>query len=282
MSLPRILLSLLALSSALAPCSSFAPRIAPPRRTSCPRDDVAIVARRASSRRGDDDVIDVDFLERTGKFVISAFVALSLTFSSPHDATFLPTIEPANAASTLAPPLLPSSPSAISISSSVLISRGGSTVSPPEDEVVIRELEAETREVKKEARIDEKKARIEKSREAFFEYEARMAEEQESRIEAAEFRAEAEYSYDKEQAELLRALEKKAEGEMKMASTPKERAAKIREARVSFFRPTMGSLRMGREGSVPMMSTTEFSNRVLVGANAPLVIFVQLHSIYSA
>lgn len=269
MSLPRILLSLLALSSALAPCSSFAPRIAPPRQTSCPRDDVAIVARRASSRRGDDDVIDVDFLERTGKFVISAFVALSLTFSSPHDATFLPTIEPANAAS-------------ISISSFVLISRGGSTVSPPEDEVVIRELEAETREVKKEARIDEKKARIEKSREAFFEYEARMAEEQESRIEAAEFRAEAEYSYDKEQAELLRALEKKAEGEMKMASTPKERAAKIREARVSFFRPTMGSLRMGREGSVPMMSTTEFSNRVLVGANAPLVIFVQLHSIYSA
>ncbi|KAL3807909.1 hypothetical protein ACHAXA_000348 [Cyclostephanos tholiformis] len=93
------------------------------------------------------------------------------------------------------------------------------------------ELELETREIEKEAKVDEKKARIEKSREAFFEYEARMAEEQESRIEAAEFRAEAEYNYDKEQAELLASLEKKAEGEMKLATTPQERAAKAREAR---------------------------------------------------
>jgi hypothetical protein len=234
MSIPRILLSLLALSSGPAPCASFAPRIAPQRRTPCPpREDARSIVARRASHSANVDVVDVDVAERTGGVVLSALVALSLTFSSP----LLSSIDPANAASSdsaqLPSPIPSSVVSRSSSSSSLLLSRGGTTASSPEDEEVMRELEAETRMIEKEARIDGKRARIEKSREAFFEYEARMAEEQESRIEAAEFRAEAEYSYDKEQADLLRALEKKAEAEMRAATTPKERAAKTREARVS-------------------------------------------------
>jgi hypothetical protein len=172
----------------------------------------------------DNDVVIDEIAERGGKFLGSAFVALVLTFSPQR----------ASAYDDVVPSFPPHPPPPISspYTSSVVLSRG--TVLPP-DEEVIKELELETREIEKEAKVDEKKARIEKSREAFFEYEARMAEEQESRIEAAEFRAEAEYNYDKEQAELLASLEKKAEGEMKLATTPQERAAKAREARVSRF-----------------------------------------------
>jgi hypothetical protein len=209
----KILLPLLAASSAPLPCSSFAP-VKPSIRPSRP----SIVA---SSGRGDDAnegsrveaAFGVDALERAGKVAGSAFVALALTFSP-----FL-SMSRSNAVPVPYP--------------SVTISRG--TLLPPDDEV-IKELEMETREAEKEAKIDERRARIEKSREAFFDYEAKMAEEQEARIEAAEFRAETEYNYDKEQAELLKSLEKKAEDEMKLAKTPQEKAAKTKEARVSLFR----------------------------------------------
>ncbi|KAL3804283.1 hypothetical protein ACHAW5_005881 [Stephanodiscus triporus] len=207
----KILLPLLAASSAPLPCSSFAP-VKPSIRP--PRPSVV-----ASFGRGDDanESSSVDALERAGKVAGSAFVALALTFSSivpAGDSNPFSSIASSNAAP------LPYS--------SVTISRG--TLLPPDDEV-IKELEIETREAEKEAKIDERKARIEKSREAFFDYEARMAEEQEARIEAAEFRAETEYNYDREQAELLKSLEKKAEDEMKLARTPQEKAAKTREAR---------------------------------------------------
>ena len=197
----------------------------------------------ASSARGDDGngrntgeagAFKVDeALERAGKVAGSAFVALALTFSSVTVTT--PAGGGVSISSANAAPL-----------PSVIISRGA-ILSP--DEEVIKELEAETREAEREAKIDEKRVRIEKSRERFFEYEAKMAEEQEARIEAEEFRAEAEYSYDKEQAELLKALEKKAEREMKLATTPQEKAAKTREARVSFIRERK------REASVPIEGT---------------------------
>ena len=145
-----------------------------------------------------------------------------------------------------------------------MISRGA-ILSP--DEEVIKELEVETREAEREARIDEKRARVERSRERFFEYEAKMAEEQEARIEAEEFRAEAEYSYDREQAELLKALEKKAEGEMKLAATPQEKAAKTREARVSFF------LERGKRERLPCRSRARRSSSTAVVWFSPFIVY---------
>ncbi len=244
----KILLPLLAASSAPLPCRSFAPSNPPllPSRPPSnggssalhPRNMPRVVV--ACSARGDDgnernsgdaSAFKVEeALERAGKVAGSAFVALALAFSSVTVTT--PAGGGAFIASANAAPL-----------PSIMISRGA-ILSP--DEEVIKELEVETREAEREAKIDEKRARLEKSRERFFDYEAKMAEETEARIEAEEFRAEAEYSYEKEQAELLKALEQKAEREMKLATTPQEKAAKTREARVSFIRDRK------REASVPI------------------------------
>jgi len=239
MSFLKILLPLLAASSAPLPVRSFAPSN-PPLLPSRPPSNVGGNERRG----GEAGAFKVDeALERAGKVAGSAFVAIALAFSvtaaAPGSSSYY-----ANAATTTT--LLPS----------VMISRGA-ILSP--DEEVIKELELETREAEREAKIDEKRARVEKSRERFFEYEAKMAEEQEARIEAEEFRAEAEVSYDKEQAELLKALEKKAEREMKLATTPQEKAAKTREARVSFIRERKeSSFRADRGHEAPPQSVASF------------------------
>lgn len=219
----------------------------------------------ARSARGDDGnerhggevgAFKVDeALGRAGKVAGSAFVALALAFSV---ATAPPGGgEGASIASSYANAATPLP--------SVMISRGA-ILSP--DEEVIKELEVETREAEREARIDEKRARVERSRERFFEYEAKMAEEQEARIEAEEFRAEAEYSYDKEQAELLKALEKKAEREMKLAATPQEKAAKTREARVSFF------FERGKRERLPCRSRARRSSSTSVVRFSPFIVFI--------
>ena len=111
--------------------------------------------------------------------------------------------------------------------------KSSNVVLESDDDLVIKSLEKETREVEAEVKRDAKKARVEKSREAFFEYEAKMAEEQEARIEAAEKKAEAEVEADKKLIAELDAKEKEAEKEAKLASSKKERAAKEKEAKVS-------------------------------------------------
>jgi hypothetical protein len=157
---------------------------------------------------------------RMGKEVIgSAFLALTLSLSPSFS----------NAAITYDDPLHHPSTPTTTASSTILLSRG--TLLPP-DEVVIAELTLQTKEIEREAAKDKKRADVEKSIAAFFDYDARMAEEQEARIEAAEFRAEAEASYDKEQAELLKIEERKAEKEFRAAQTPQEKRSSAMKARV--------------------------------------------------
>jgi len=155
-------------------------------------------------------------LEEVGKMAGSALVALTLSFSAvspPFSNEF--TIPTANA--------FPSSSITMSAKSS------GADV----DELIIKSLEKETREVEAEAEKDAKKAKIEKSREAFFEYEAKMAEQTEARIEAAEKQAELEAEADKKLVAELEAKEKQVEKEAALATSKKEKAAKQKEARVS-------------------------------------------------
>jgi hypothetical protein len=155
-------------------------------------------------------------LEQVGKMAGSALVALTLSFSAvstPFSYEF--TIPNANA--------IPSSSITMSAKSS----------DADVDELIIKSLEKETREVEAEAKKDAKKAKIEKSREAFFEYEAKMAEQTEARIEAAEKQAELEAEADKKLVAELEAKEKQAEKEAALATSKKEKAAKQKEARVS-------------------------------------------------
>lgn len=157
-------------------------------------------------------------LEEVGKVAGSTLVALTLSFSAvstPFSNEF--TIPNANAFSTG------------TASSSITISARTADV----DELIVKSLEKETREVEAEAKRDAKKAKIEKSREIFFEYEAKMAEQTEARIEAAEKKAELEAEADKELVAELDAKEKQAEKEAALATTKKEKAAKEKEARVS-------------------------------------------------
>jgi hypothetical protein len=117
---------------------------------------------------------------------------------------------------------------------SLLIS---SNTKPPSaisiDKDILKTLEQETREAEREAKAEERKAKAEKARETFFEYEAKMAAEQEARIEAAEQKALAEAIKDKEEAEKLKNLEQRVEQEAATALTKKEKIAKQKEARVS-------------------------------------------------
>lgn len=157
-------------------------------------------------------------LEEVSKITGSTLVALTLSFSAisvPFPNEF--TIPNANAFPTGA------------ASSSITISARTADV----DELIVKSLEKETREVEAEARRDAKKAKIEKSREVFFEYEAKMAEQTEARIEAAEKKAELEAEADKKLVAELDAKEKQAEKEAALATTKKEKAAKEKEARVS-------------------------------------------------
>mmetsp|Transcript_10899 Transcript_10899/g.16440 ORF Transcript_10899/g.16440 Transcript_10899/m.16440 type:complete len:294 (-) Transcript_10899:153-1034(-) len=156
-------------------------------------------------------------LEEVSKIAGSALVALTLSFSAvsaPFSNEF--TIPNANAFST-----------GTATSSSITISARPSDV----DDLIVKSLEKETREVEAEAKRDAKKAKIEKSREIFFEYEAKMAEQTEARIEAAEKQAELEAEADKQLVAELEAKEKQAEKDAALATSKKEKAAKEKEAR---------------------------------------------------
>lgn len=180
---------------------------------------------RATSDEENDSKVDrvnSAALERVGKAMGSAFLGLTLGFSA---ITTSPVIPPANA-----------DVSILSTTPSMTIAAKTKSA----DDEVIKELEQETRKVEKEAKVDERKARVEKSREAFFKYEERMAEQAEARIEAAERKAEVEAEQDKleaekdkEQAEELKAAEVKAEREVALAKTKKEKLAKEKEAKAS-------------------------------------------------
>ena len=169
------------------------------------------------------DRVNSAALQRVGKAMGSAFLGLTLGFS----------------AITTSPTVIPPANADVSIlSTTPSITIAAKTKSADDD--VIKELENETRKVEKEAKVDERKARVEKSREAFFQYEERMAEQAEARIEAAERKAEVEAEQDKleaekdkEQAEELKAAEVKAEREVALAKTKKEKLAKEKEAKVS-------------------------------------------------
>lgn len=217
MSSLKFLLPLLA-----APASSFVP-VLNPSSVSRASTKQSHVLRAAA---GDDDTINThnlfgdaqlsnnEALERVGKVAGSALFALTLSFSAIN--------APVPFADTIS-----SVPSANAMSTITIASRNVKS----NDDAVIKELEQETREAEKEAKADKKKARVEKSREAFFEYDAKMAEQTEARIEAAEKKAEVEFEKDKAEAERLQALEQKVEKDASSAQSPQEKAAKQKMAK---------------------------------------------------
>jgi hypothetical protein len=107
------------------------------------------------------------------------------------------------------------------------------------DKEILQSLEQETRAAENEAKADERKAQVEKSLGGFFKYEAKMAAEQEARIEAAEQKALAEATKDKMEADKLKAMELKVEEEAVFAKTKQEKATKLKEARVSCYRASL-------------------------------------------
>jgi hypothetical protein len=149
-------------------------------------------------------------ISNVGKVAGSALLALSLGLNT------------ANAAPAISTPSTNTLPT-------ITLSKAQLT----EDDLTIQSLEAETKAEEAKARSAFKKARIEKSREAFFDYEAKMANEQEKRIEEAERKAELEAENDKAEVETLAILELKKEREVALAGSKEERAAKLKEAKVS-------------------------------------------------
>ena len=223
-SLARFLPLLVVASTPL--CSSFAPSnpsISIPRAqisTQHPRLQAA--ASGETENQNKVHVLEDDVMERVGKATASALVALTLSFFAitapvPFSGT-LSSVPFANAADS----------AIISAGPSITIA---STKSTSDDDATIKYLEQETRLAEKEAKADAQKARVEKSRESFFDYDAKMAAQAEARIEAAEQRTLLEAKTDKELAEKLKVREQKAEKEAALATTPKEKAAKQKEAR---------------------------------------------------
>lgn len=204
-------LNFLGLLLTLANCSAFAPATSHVQHRSI--NTVSTFRATADDNNNNNERFA---LEDLSKMAGSALVALTLSFSavSTPVSTDFSTVPNANAAS---------------ISSSLTISSRPSDV----DDLIVKSLEKETREVEKEARRDAKKARVEKSREIFFEYEAKMAEQTEARIEAAEKKAELEVEVDKKLIAELDAREKQAEKDAALATSKKEKAAKDKEAKVS-------------------------------------------------
>ena len=100
------------------------------------------------------------------------------------------------------------------------------------DKSTLESLEKETKALEKETAALKKKARVERGRDAFYDYEAKMAAETEARIEAAERKAELEYENDKAELEDLALLELKKERAAILASTPAEKRALEKEARL--------------------------------------------------
>lgn len=103
------------------------------------------------------------------------------------------------------------------------------------DKTILKSLDQETRAAEKEAELDKRRVNLERSKEAFFDYEAKMAAETEQRIEAAEKKALLEATKDKQEAEQLKLAEEKAEKEAALAQSKKEKALKQKEARVSMI-----------------------------------------------
>lgn len=156
-----------------------------------------------------------DVAERVGKAAGAAVCALTLSFCAMTTPSPLP----------FSDATLSSVPSARAVSS---ITTSAST---KEDDVALRKLEQETRRVEKEAKADLKRARIEKSREAFFDYDAKVALETEARLEANEKAAEQEFENDKEEVETLAVMELKAERAALLATTKEEKAARQKEVK---------------------------------------------------
>lgn len=152
-----------------------------------------------------------DIMEDMSKAAGSALVALTLCFSSI-------TAPPADASTNV-----------LSMGPSISIARGSKELT--DDDIALQMLEKETKKDEKEAKKDAKKAALEKKREAFFEYDAKAAEQTEARIEAAERKAELEYEKDKELAEEFKREEQQAEKDLALAKTKEEKAAKQKQAK---------------------------------------------------
>jgi len=201
MSSLKILLPLLA-----APlCSSFSPVLHPS--ISHASTLQPLRATSVDDHTNDGKLSNNDALERMGKVAGSALFALTLSFSAinaPVPFSDIASVPSANAASNLP---------------SITLARR------TDDEIVLRALAADTRGVEKEEKIDKKKAQVEKSRETFFEYEARQAEQQEARIEAREKAEEVEFEKDKAEAERLQKLEQRVEKDAAAATSKEERMA---------------------------------------------------------
>ena len=99
------------------------------------------------------------------------------------------------------------------------------------DDLAIRELEKDTKKAEKEAREDARRAKIEMKRKAYFDYDAKVAEETEARIEQAEKKAELEVEKDLQDEARLKAFIEKAERES-ASMTKKEKAALQKEINV--------------------------------------------------
>ena len=151
-------------------------------------------------------------------FSAAAFAIVAASWQAVGGLAFVPVVPPPQPVQIVVP------------SSSVMVSQVQPSSSILIDQTILKGLEKETKEAEKIAKADERKAKVEKSREAFFEYEAKMAAEQESRIEAFEQKAIDEVIKDKKVLKKLMAEEQAIEKEV--ASNPslsaKEKAAKIK------------------------------------------------------
>ncbi|KAL7512865.1 hypothetical protein ACHAXN_009978 [Cyclotella atomus] len=163
---------------------------------------------RASSNANED--VKPRHIEQVVKMAGSSLLALSLAFAPQVNA----------AVDTALPPT--------PLSSSILTS---STATDDADNFALEALEKETKALEKETAALKQKARVERGREAFYDYEAKMAAETEARIEAAERKAELEYENDKAELEDLALLELKKERAAKLATSDKEKRQLEKEAR---------------------------------------------------
>lgn len=156
-------------------------------------------------------------MERAGRAVGTAFCALALSFT----AITTPSLSP----------LFDATLSSVHSASAKTI-----PATTQEDAEALRTLEQETRRIEREAKADLKRARIEKSKEAFFEYDAKMAQQTEARLEANEKAAELEFENDKEELETLSLMELKAERLKALATTKEEKAAEQKEIKALLAR----------------------------------------------
>lgn len=198
---------LLPLLAATPLCTSFAPYNPPLSRTASiisPPDKQNHALHATQTNEG---------MERVGKAVGTAFCALALSFTAIATPSMLPISD-------------------MTLSSVHSASAKTISAETQEDAVTLRTLEQETRRIEKEAKADLKKAQIEKSKEAFFEYDAKMAQQTEARLEANEKAAELEFENDKDEVNTLSLMELKAEREVLLATTKEEKAAKQKEVKL--------------------------------------------------